>query len=235
MGRLTRNYAEYWSDTFVMDRITAALINPHNPRSLSARLRSKRWGQFAARFPQLDRMRVLDLGGTPAYWRGAPVRPAAVTVVNLNPVELTARSGEPITAVQGDACDLSDSLQREQFDLVVSNSLLEHVGGHAQRERFAATVHLAAPHHWVQTPYRYFPVEPHWLFPGFQWLPAAARVRITQHWPLGHRHAAEKDAATTWALECELLSITEMRYYFPDSQIWLERLAGLPKSLVAVR
>lgn len=218
-----------------MDRITSALINPHNPRSLSTRLRGKRWDQFAARFPDLDRMRVLDLGGTPAYWRNAPIRPAAVTVVNLDPVQLAPAPGEAIVTVQGDACDLPDEIRRERFDLVVSNSVLEHVGGHAQRERFAESVHQSAPHHWVQTPYRYFPIEPHWLFPGFQWLPVAAQALVTQRWPLGHRHATDKAAATVWALEAELLSITEMRHYFPDSQIWRERFAGLPKSLVAVR
>ena len=29
----------------------------------------------------------------------------------------------------------------------------------------------------VQTPYRYFPVEPHWLFPGLQFLPMGLRAR----------------------------------------------------------
>ena len=43
-------------------------------------------------------MRLLDLGGTPDYWRGAPQRPQAVTVVNLFRYDDT----EPfVTAVQG--------------------------------------------------------------------------------------------------------------------------------------
>ena len=33
----------------------------------------------------------------------------------------------------------------------------------------------------------------------------------------------------------ELLSITEMRHLFPESEIWFERYAGLVKSLVAVK
>ena len=28
----------------------------------------------------------------------------------------------------------------------------------------------------VQIPYRYFPIEPHWLFPGLQFLPQRARI-----------------------------------------------------------
>jgi hypothetical protein len=219
----------------LVERLTRTAVDPGNPRSVSSRARARRWAEFAARFPRLADMRVLDLGGTPGYWRGAPVRPATVTVVNLDPVQLAPRPGEPIAVVQGDACDLPDSVRAERFDLVVSNSVLEHVGGHARREQFAESVHAAAPHHWIQTPYRYFPIEPHWLFPGFQFLPVAAQTYVTRRWPLGHRHATDKATATTWALEAELVSITEMRYYFPGSKIWCERLAGLPKSLVAVR
>ena len=32
----------------------------------------------------------------------------------------------------------------------------------------------------------------------------------------------------------ELISATEMRTYFPTSEIWFERVAGIPKSLVAI-
>jgi hypothetical protein len=33
----------------------------------------------------------------------------------------------------------------------------------------------------------------------------------------------------------ELISATEMRTYFPTSDIWFERIAGIPKSMVAIR
>jgi len=32
----------------------------------------------------------------------------------------------------------------------------------------------------------------------------------------------------------ELIGVTEMRSYFPNSEIWFERYAGLVKSLVAI-
>lgn len=52
------------------------------------------------------------------------------------------------------------------------NSPLEHVGGgHERRLRFAESVHALADRHRVQTPYRYFPIKPHWLAPGMQFLP----------------------------------------------------------------
>jgi hypothetical protein len=91
-----------------------------------------------------------------------------------------------------------------------------------------------APRYWIQTPYRYFPIEPHFLFPGMQFLPATARVRVAQHWPLVSRPASPRHA-TSHVLEIELLSVSEMKFYFPDSQIVHERLLGITKSLIAVR
>jgi hypothetical protein len=173
-------------------------------------------------------MRVLDLGGTPQYWRQAPVRPASVTTVNLS---RDTAAEDWIETVVGDACDYSG----RGFDLVVSNSLLEHVGGPARRRQLADVVASAAPHYWVQTPYRYFPSEPHWLFPGFQWLPLAARVAVTQHWRGGHRHHPDREDALSSVLEVELVSITEMAALFPAGRLWYERAGGLVKSLVAIR
>lgn len=211
------------------------VANPDNPRSLSARARVKRWTQFVDRFPELADMRVLDLGGTPAYWRSAPVRPAHATTVNIDDrlAGDSDTSEDWLRVVIGDAC--APGLGAERFDLVVSNSLLEHLGDHDRRQRFAEVVREAADRHWVQTPYRYFPLEPHWLFPAFQFLPRSARIEVTRRWPFGHRHAPDKERAIALVDEVELVSARAMRAYFPHSRIWFERIAGVPKSVVAVR
>jgi hypothetical protein len=204
------------------------LVDPDDPRSLSARARRARWERFTTEFPDLPQLRVLDLGGTPQFWRQAPVRPLSVTTVNLS----ADRASEPwITTIVGDACEYDDS----GFDLVVSNSLLEHVGGAARRQQLAEVIRRSAARCWVQTPYRYFPLEPHWLFPGFQWLPLPARVAVTRHWRYGHRHQVDPKRALELVLEVELVGITEMRSLFPDARLWLERAGGLVKSLVAIR
>lgn len=213
--------------------IRNVVSDPGRPGSLSHRARTKRWAELLRRFPALSDMRVLDLGGVPEAWRLVPVRPARVVTVNLDPKTLSA--DEPgVTAVVGDACALPDLLVKERFDLVYSNSLVEHVGGHANRLRLAETVHTMSDRHWIQTPYRYFPVEPHWLFPAFQFLPLRARAEVSIRWPFGHTRSTGLGAAVDDAAWVELLDFTGMRRYFPHSEIWSERIAGLPKSLVAV-
>jgi len=201
-------------------------------RSLSGRARARRWHHLIDTFPSLAEMRVLDLGGTPEAWRLAPVLPKSVTAVNLLPQESRV---EGVVAVQGDACELPDPVASDHFDLVYSNSLLEHVGGHVRRQRLADNVHSLADRHWVQTPYRYFPIEPHWLFPGMQWLPYEARVQISMHWNRGHIRTHTRAQAQEQVDEIDLIGISQMRRYFPSSTIWYERFAGLIKSLVAIQ
>jgi hypothetical protein len=178
-------------------------------------------------------MSVVDLGGRAETWLRAPVRPKHVHVVNLEPPATDVP--EWIEVTYGDACALPESVASRRYDLVFSNSVIEHVGGHERRLRFAASVHQLADAHWVQTPYRYFPVEPHWVAPGMQYLPVAARVTIAHRWPLSHTPAIDRQDAIQSVLWTELLDRTQMRHYFPDSTLRAERLFGLTKSVIAYR
>lgn len=178
-------------------------------------------------------MTVLDLGGRLGTWTRATVRPARVHVVNLErpPAEVP-----PWAHVEhGDACDLPPAVTGRHYDLVFSNSVVEHVGGHERRLRFADAVRSLADRYWVQTPYRYFPIEPHWIAPGMQFLPVRLRTEVARRWPLGHKQTRTHEAAIRQVLWTELLDRSQMRHYFPDSRLLVERVAGLPKSLIAVR
>jgi Methyltransferase domain len=176
---------------------------------------------------------VIDLGGTAETWLRADVRPASVHVVNLEP---EAPSRVPwIRSDQADACDLPAHIRSASYDLVFSNAVIEHVGGHAQRMKFAKAVHRLAPRHWIQTPYRYFPIEPHWLFPGFQFLPVTVRARISQSWPLTHTRSIGREQGLSAAMGVELIGRSEMAFYFPASVLKSERMAGLVKSLIAIK
>jgi hypothetical protein len=215
-----------------MPWLSERIIDPARAGSLAARVRARRWQTFEERFPDLARMSVLDLGGTAGAWRLVPTRPARLVLLNIEePGELSGAQ-----SAIGDACDPPDWVRREHFDLVFSNSLIEHVGGHWRRQRFAEVVRSVAEHHWVQTPYRYFPLEPHYVGPLFQFVPLAARGRLVARWPIGSL-ATVKDRALclAQAQQTELVSRTEMRGYFPDSKLLDERVLGVAKSLIAVR
>jgi hypothetical protein len=209
--------------------LTRRVVDAYDPDSLSARARMGRWRTFERFFPEIGEMTVLDLGGDARAWRLAPVRPRHVFLLNTFEQEVE----EPwMSGIVGDACDPPEL---PESDLTYSNSVIEHVGGHWRRERFAATVRRAE-RYWVQTPNRYFPIEPHFMFPLLQHLPRAAQRGLVARWPFGnHAEVTDPSQALVDVLEIELLSATEMRFYFPDAELWRERLLGFTKSFAAVK
>lgn len=197
--------------------------------------RGRRWCLFEAAFPEIEDLSVLDLGGTAATWTTSPIRPRSVTCLNLDGVNQHAEA-QWIQTHAGDACDPAVAELVDEHDLVFSNSVIEHVGGYAKRLAFAANVRRAR-RYWVQTPNRYFPVEPHWLFPGLQFLPVPVRALIVSRWSLGWGFVRDQDRREVIrrVLEVELIGAKELQYYFPDAELTEERFAGLAKSLVALR
>jgi hypothetical protein len=203
------------------------------PASLGGRSRARRWAWFLSLFPDLEQMSVIDLGGDPAFWMGVDRHPKNVHVVNIE--TYTTPVPEWIEVDTGDACALPGHIASRHYDLVFSNSVLEHVGGHERRLRFAENVHKLGSQHWIQTPYRYFPIEPHWIAPGMQFMPVRVRASMAQWWPLAHVKSKSLREALGGVLWTELVDRTQMRYLFPDSVVRSERLLGFTKSLVAIR
>jgi hypothetical protein len=225
-----------------MPTITEILASEEG-RSAAAWARRRRHERLVAEFPDLGRMRVLDLGGEAHTWIGSGPRPAEVVMLNLpQEAEKQAAAVERaqagwVSSVAGDACDPPDEVRRSRFDLVYSNSVIEHVGGHHRRLAFAEQVRALGEHHWIQTPNRYFPIEPHWVCPGLQFLPPRGRAAVSSVWPLGYYTTRRESLRRRLGdvLDVELLSASELRYYFEGARLVRERVAGLTKSLIAVR
>lgn len=203
------------------------------PDSWGAHRRAQRARWLAARFPALADMAVIDLGGRVETWEMTDVRPRHVHVVNIEAPPRTVPEWAEVDAA--DVCALPDRIMAREYDLVFSNSVIEHLGGHERRLRFSEAVHSLATAYWVQTPYRFFPIEPHWVAPGMQFLPTTLRTTIAKSWPLGHTPPGDRTSALDSVLWTDLLDRTQMRHYFPDATLVAERVLGLTKSIVAVR
>ncbi|MDQ1475193.1 MAG: hypothetical protein QOE62_422, partial [Actinomycetota bacterium] len=153
--------------------------------SLAANLRRKR---FEHTRQLLDRVPkpylILDVGGTQRFWEtvGMCGEPGVeMVLLNLNPAEAT---GPGMSTVVGTATDMPE-FGDKQFDLVFSNSVIEHVGGPADQRAMADEVRRIGRRWVLQTPCRWFPIEPHFLFPYFNFLPLAAQAFLLQHLRLG--------------------------------------------------
>jgi SAM-dependent methyltransferase len=180
----------------------------------SRRARQRRHAFYRAMMSPWPDQPILDVGcgaeGLAAFEPGA-------YIIGLDAVERPEYPGR--TFVRGDARALP--FEAGSFEIAYSNSLVEHLDP-ADRPRFAAEIRRVARRYWVQTPNRYFLIEPHVLLPGFQFLPEAARKRF---WRLGMPRTPYEPI--------ELLNAAELRHLFPDAVILRERFAGLTKSLIA--
>lgn len=223
-------------------RAIDAIQGRTNPNSLANRFRrarSRKVMAAIARASRGGRCRVLDLGGEPDYWAlfdRAELAAAGVHVTVVNP-EPQAISADPLfTFVEGDACDLS-GFADAAFDFVHSNSVIEHVGDWARMEAFAREVRRLAPAYYVQTPYQWFPIEPHFSSPFFHWRSESWRARRLMKKTHGFMEArpADMGEAMRAVQSARLLDKSQFRHLFADASHDDERVGPLTKSLIAIR
>jgi hypothetical protein len=203
--------------------------------AISRRFRRRRMERFAREFHITTDTRVLDIGGTPECWGLLAVRPRLVL---LNMPRAKEDLGRADSWVAGDGRQLP--FRDGAFDLVFSNSVIEHVGDLASQRRFAAEVIRVGRAWWVQTPNRWFPVEQHLLTPLVHWLPKAWQRAIVPRFNLwmlltGIRGDRRRFYIEHYLTDVRLLTASEVRALFPQSRIIRERFCGITKSLVALR
>jgi hypothetical protein len=216
-------------------------LNPYlNPRSIPYRLRQRRYHHIGALIDTIlgrhGRCRIIDIGGVESYWNianGQIDDPRIdIVLVNLHDEPVTKANFKSITADARDMHEFADM----SFDLVHSNSVLEHVGGWGDMERFAVNVRRLAPTYFVQSPYFGFPIEPHFRSPMFHWLPEPVQYRLIMSRNTDHiKRAASVADAVRAVQSAKLLDRRQYTALFPDAEIKSERVFGLTKSLMATR
>lgn len=211
-----------------------AAANVNDPASLANRMRARRFALFEGLLDRLPKpVRIIDIGGTDAFWenRGWADRPGVdITAVNQ---ECTPLRHSNLRTVQGDATDLSQ-YEDGAFDVAFSNSVIEHLFTWDRQVRMATEIRRVAKAYWVQTPNFWFPMEPHFHVPGWQWLPRSLRVALIRRHRFGWRGPCPDPATARAAVdEVRLVTAAEMQVLFRDAHLWHERIWGLSKSVVA--
>jgi hypothetical protein len=212
-------------------------VDPHSQRN---RFRSERFRIFKEITDQViaekQSCRVLDVGGTPSYWQTFGGELAwdrlSVSVLNLS---LSPVNHPGILSLTGDARNMKE-FDDFSFDVVHSNSVLEHVGRWGDMASMAHEIRRIAPRYFVQTPYFWFPIEPHAQFPLLHWMPESWRYRIIMRRTCGYWQRQSDLGLAMKAIQgAVLIDKRQMKYLFPDAKILSERIFGLTKSLMAIR
>jgi ubiquinone/menaquinone biosynthesis C-methylase UbiE len=174
------------------------------------------------------------VGGLVSIWIHEMPVESSVTCLNPDFYPVPPGAPERYRSLKGDgrSMDFPD----RSFDIVCSNSTIEHVGDWSDQQQFAAEIRRVGKQYFVQTPNRWFFVEPHFISPFIHFLPRSWSRKLLPWLSLRAfiRHGDNRDLREL-ANELRLLSYRELRTLFPDAEIYREKWFGLTKSFIAIR
>jgi hypothetical protein len=219
-------------------------LDANDPGSAGYRFRKRRFavieGLIRTILAERSQARILDIGGTTRYWEllDPSLRPhVRLTVLNeqkeldLHRAESLGISVEEVT---GDGCSMPQYADGA-FDLAHSNSVIEHVGSYSNMIRFAAETRRVGRAYYVQTPYLWFPLEPHYRVPFLHWLPDAMRLRLHSSMNLGYARRCDYLEAMRRIDGVRIVDRALMRALFPDGELIGERYMLMTKSITSLR
>jgi hypothetical protein len=218
------------------------IVNPDKRDSFSNSLRRKRFALFLKLVNEKKEKKpisILDVGGTEIFWENMGFGVSSdttdwiqITLLNLEKNEVRHPN---FRSVAGDARSMPE-FKNGEFDIVFSNSVIEHVGDFEDQRRMADEIKRVAKRYYVQTPNYHFPIEPHFLFPFFQFLPVSVRASLINKFNLGNTRRIEaKDRAVAYVKNLQLLSHSKLKKLFPEATIHREKFLGLTKSFVCIK
>lgn len=217
-------------------------------RSISATARARRGAQFVALMGVEPHHRILDLGGGDGSHFNAilPGHKNVVIADHWAPDLEAARAQFGYETMELDGSNETLPFEDKAFDIVFCSSVIEHVTGPKQtmlamddnatfdqiaaghQARFAAELRRITDGYFVQTPNVDFPLEQHSILPQpVIFLPRPVQRKLMA----GLGKVWVSNVQPDW----RLLNQAQMAELFPDAELVLEKVAGLTKSITAVR
>ncbi|WP_135211417.1 hypothetical protein [Vitreimonas flagellata] len=207
--------------------------------------RAQRRARFAEFLPAQRPLRIVDLGGTVPFWRGWGLKPEDqlhITLINNHHIDTTAagfgNQGSQIVNRVFDANDVTTKYLAS-FDLIFSNSFLEHLDSRQAQAHLAAKICDSGKPYFIQVPNKNSPVDPHFptpLAPFFAIYPRSVQAALLTRSRLG---SGAKSTDINDAMErmrfYNPLGLNDMRTLFPVANFAIERPLGVPMSILAWR
>ncbi|MEW6221235.1 MAG: hypothetical protein AB1634_17105 [Thermodesulfobacteriota bacterium] len=190
-------------------------------------------------------LRVVDLGGTASFWTAwgfGHDGDLRVTLVNNHEQDRTnVGYDNSIPYVKEEINDVrhltADCLK--EFDLVFSNSMIEHLTSHEEQFHLGLTIEQSGVAFFVQTPNKYSIVDPHFphpLVPFFGAYPKTIQGLLLTMNRLGSGARAASLATARGRLRYyHPVSAGQLQAMLPSGQLVRERFLGFCHSLIAIR
>jgi len=177
-------------------------------------------------------IRILDVGGEFGFWEildYSQLGEIQVTLLNLFPQN---RIHPSFYSQVGDARSM-EAYAAGDFDVVLSNSVIGHVGSFQDQKNMAKEIRRIGKRYFVQTPNQYFPIDWRTLIPFFHFLPLHVRGCLLYSLPISSFGRLKSySSALQWASAVRNLTYRELRVLFPEATITRERVFGFTKSFM---
>ena len=188
---------------------------------------------------------IVDLGGTVRFWEAwgfDKEEDVRITLINNHQRDTTNKHVQPsspnIANISADATQISDSFL-EDFDLIFSNSFIEHLPGPLSQAAIATRIVNSGKPYFIQTPNKYSVLDPHFprpYVPFFAAYPRRLQALLLTWTDLGSGCVSPSmEEAMRRLTYYHPLSLSDVRELFPDAKLLLERPMGVPMSIVALR
>lgn len=201
------------------------LLNPFFEK-YSQKSRKKKVEEFFHLMEPIKSDILLDVGGGVGRgFREIWNYFAKIIVVDINEkaMEGIRREVENAELIVGNACDLS--FNDKSVDYVFSNALIEHIS-RERRSLFASEVkRVVRKGYFVTTPNYYFPYEPHYKMPFWQYLPEGIKRALSKYFTMGGYGKGNYR-------RIDLLSAEELRRLFPKANVKGLRITIRPETLI---
>ena len=172
---------------------------------------------------------ILDVGGKINFWVNRGMAGNTNFEITLINIEKEKSLYSNIKTKMCDATDLSP-FNDKSFDIVHSNSVIEHLYNFENQKKMASEIVRVGRKYIVQTPNKYFFIEPHYLLPFFDIIPEKLKYLILTKTKLSRLKKWDKKFASQYIKEIRLMSLREMKELFPNSKIYFEKFIGMNKS-----
>lgn len=208
------------------------------------RVRKRRACIFRSYVPHQRPLKVIDIGGTVAFWKAWGITESdqiQVTLINNHHIDVSSSGTE--SDLPFIINELSDANQIQvdrlkKFDLIFSNSFLEHLESRAQQAAMAEKIISSGVRYFIQIPNKRSIIDPHfprpWV-PFFACYPKPVQARLLT---LGACGSGARSSTLEQAREriryYNPLSVADMRRLFPDAVIRIERTVGIPLSVLVM-
>ena len=195
--------------------------------------RKKRMENFLKTIAPQPTERILDVGGDLYNWNLMGYKNEVVLLNLAAEINNSPDSSSNFSFVIGDGTALQYG--DKEFDILFSNSTIEHVGTLEKQKDFANEVCRVGKRIWIQTPAKEFFFEPHYITPFIHWLPKDLQKKLLRFSVWGLITRADRQYIDNIVDQNRLLSLPEVEELFPGCTIIKEKFLFMTKAYLIVK